>query len=165
MHRRRRRKRGPVGRALRILRHAIVDASRHGRAAEIIGWSNAFASLGLGGLVFWLLRSWPGAIGTAVVAFVLLRLALIHRYTLWIAASLGTLAVSGLAAFLTWLFAHVVEVAWFPSVAAVVVALGSATVPAWAYGRLAQRRANHVPDSLVDPVSVPSSVQQVPSSG
>lgn len=156
-HERRRRRRGPVARVLRLLDHAIFDASRHGRVAEITGWSNAFASLGLGGLVYLLTSSWQVAVGTPIVAFILLRIALVNRHTVWIAASLGTLAVSGLAGFLTWLFAHVAEIPWLPSVAAVIVALASATVPAWAYGRLAQRRTSHIRDSLIDPVSVPSS--------
>lgn len=154
---RRRKERGPVARVLRVLRHAIFDASRQGRVAEITGWSNAFASLGLGGLAYLLTSSWQVAVGTPIGAFVLLRIALVHRHTLWIAASLGTLAVSGLAGFLAWLFAHVAEVPWLPSVAAVIVALASATVPAWAYARLAQRRMHHIRDSLIDPVSVPSS--------
>jgi hypothetical protein len=153
----RRKNRGPVGRALRVVRHAIFDASRQGRTAEITGWSNALASLGLGGLGFFLTASWQVAVVTPIVAFILLRVALVHRHTLWIPAALGTVAVSGVAGFLAWLFAHVAEVPWLPSVAAVVVALVSATAPAWAYGRLAQRRTNHVRDSLIDPVSVPSS--------
>lgn len=154
---RRRKKLGPVGRLLRLLDHAIFDASRQGRVAEITGWANAFASLELGGLVYLLTSSWQVAVATLVVAFGLLRIALVHRHTLFVAASLGTLAVSGLAGFLAWLFAHVAEIPWLPSVAAVIVAIASATVPAWAYAQLAQRRTNHIRDSLIDPVSVPSS--------
>jgi hypothetical protein len=142
---------------LRKLHHVIFATSRAGRPAEIAAWSNAAASLvvGIGTYVF--MRSWPLTIGFAVIAFVLLRGALTHRLTVWIAASFGTLAVGALGGGLAWLFAHVIDAPAVPSIAAVIVAVGSATVPAWAYANLADRRARNVRDSLIEPVSVPSS--------
>lgn len=149
--------RSGLSRALRRLHHAIFYASRDGRSAEIAAWSNAVASLGIGVATFFVMHSWPFAICLPLIAFVLLRLALVHRLTIWIAASFGTLAVSGLAGALVWLFAHVIEIPSAPSIAAVIGAVAAATLPAGAYARLAQRRAEDVRDSLVDPVSVPPS--------
>jgi hypothetical protein len=147
-----------VRRVFRALHHAVFHASRQGRAAEVAGWSNALASLAIGGGLFLLYRSIALAVAASVVAFVLLRVALAHRATVWIAASFGTLAVAGAAGGLAWLFAHVVEsIPSLPSIVAVLAAVGGATLPAWAYGRLAQRRVENVRDSLFDPVSVPSS--------
>jgi hypothetical protein len=144
-------------RVFRRLRHIVFDASRAGRCAEIAGWSNAVAGLGLAGGVFALTRSWPVSIGAAIAMFVLLRAALTHRLTIWVAAAFGTLAVSAAGGGLAWLFAHVLESSsTAPSIAGVLGAVGAAILPAWAYGRLAQRR-EHVRDSLLDPLSVPSS--------
>jgi hypothetical protein len=134
----------------------VFAASRHGRASEIVAWSNAAASVGLGAGAYMLGRSWPIAIGGFVIAFVLLRVALAHRLTVWMAASFGTLAIAGAGGGLSWLFAHLIEEPSAPSIAAITGALVSATGPAWAYAKLAERRAQEVPDSLVDPVS-PSS--------
>lgn len=154
---------------LRALHHAVFHASREGRAHEVVLWSNAIASLMFAGLAWYLVRSTPATIATAVVLFVLLRLALMNRHTIWIAASCGTLAVGGVSGALAWLFGHVVEPsasaieasameasASVPSMAAVVFAIAGAILPAWAYGRLAARRASNQRDSLIDPVSVPS---------
>jgi hypothetical protein len=152
-------RRSAIARAIRSIHHLIFHASREGRSAEIAVWSNAIASLGIGAGTFFLTHhSWPLSITTAALSFVLLRLALAHRLTVWIAASCGTLAVSCVGGGLAWLFAHVIEaVPSAPSIAAVIGAVASATLPAWAYGRLAQRRDDHIRDSLIDPVSVPSS--------
>lgn len=135
----------------------MFDASRAGRSFEVAAWSNAAASLALGAGSYAGTRSWQIALGTAVVAFVLLRGVLTHRLTVWIAASFGTLAVGAVGGGLAWLFAHVLDAPSAPSIAAVLGALLSATVPAWAYAELAQRRAQDIRDSLVDPVSVPRS--------
>jgi hypothetical protein len=152
-------KRG-VRKFVRALHHAIFHASREGRASEIVLWSNAVASLAMAGLSWFLFRSTPATIATPVVLFVLLRLALMNRHTIWIAASFGTLAVGGGSGALAWLFGHVIEVsASAPSIAAVIFAVVGAMLPAWAYGRLAERRSSNQPDSLIDPVSVPSSGQ------
>ena len=115
------------------------------------------AAIGLGGAAYALTRSWPGAIGAVVLVFVLLRGALAHRNTVFIPASLGTLAVAAVGGGLAWLFGHVIEVPSAPSIAAVLGAVLSALAPAWAYATLAQRRARDIRDSLVDPVSVPPS--------
>ena len=78
--------------------------------------------------------------------------------TVWLAASCGTLAVSSAAGGLAWLFAHALEsIPSAPPIAAVAAAVAAAMVPAWAYGRLAQRRGEDVRDSLLDPVSARSS--------
>jgi len=146
-----------VSRAYRAVHHAIFHASREGRSAEIAFWSNTVAAVGLGGGAFYLERSWLLAAGVAVAAFVLLRIALAHRVTVWIAASFGTLAVSAAGGGLAWLFAHVIESPSAPAIAAILGAVATATVPAWAYGNLAQRRAEAIPDSLFEPISVPSS--------
>ena len=144
-------------RVLRRLRHIVFNASRAGRCAEVAGWSNAVAAIALGGGAFALTRAWPVTLGVALVAFVLLRAALTHRFTIWVAAAFGTLAVAAAGGGLAWLFAHVVESSpSAPSIAGVVGAVGAAILPVWGYGRLAQRR-EHVRDSLLDPLSVPSS--------
>lgn len=135
----------------------MFDTSRAGRSSEIAAWSNAVASLGLGASVYLAARSWPLAVGLSILGFILLRGALVHRLTVWIAASFGTLAVAGVGGGLSWLFAHVLEVPAAPSIAAVIGALLAAILPAWAYGNLAQLRERRVRDSLIDPVSVPSS--------
>jgi hypothetical protein len=112
----------------------------------------------MSGLSWYLFRSTPVTIATPVVLFVLLRLALANRHTIWIAASFGTLAVGSASGGLAWLFGHGIEAsASAPSIAAVIFAVLGAMLPAWAYGRLAERRASNQRDSLIDPVSVPSS--------
>jgi hypothetical protein len=135
----------------------MFHASREGRLAEIAAWSNAAAALALGGLAFYELRSWSIALVAMVLSFVLLRVALAHRLTVWIAASFGTLAVGAAGGTLAWVFAHVVEVPSLPSIAAVFGAIFAACPPAWSYARLAKHRADAIPDSLIEPVSVPSS--------
>jgi len=148
-------------RFLRAVHHAIFHASREGRASEVVLWSNAIASLAMGVLAWFLFRSIPGAIATAVVLFVLLRVALANRHTIWISASFGTLAVGGACGSLAWLFGHVIEASTSaPSIVAVLCAVGGAMLPAWAYSRLAEKRATNTRegrDSLIDPVSVPTS--------
>src|SRR5262245_5860140 len=84
-------RRSRLSRVLRGIHHAIFHASREGRSSEIVGWSNALASLVMGGGLFYLVRSWPLALALVVVAFVLLRVALTNRSTIWIAAAAGTL--------------------------------------------------------------------------
>jgi hypothetical protein len=143
--------------ALRGLHHAIFHASRDGRSSEIAAWSNAVASIGFGVVTYALTRSWPFTVCIPIIVYVLLRAALTHRLTVWIAAALGTLAVSGAGGGLSWLFAHVIEVSWVPALAAAIGALVSATFPAWAYARLARLRGRDVRDSLIEPVSVPPS--------
>jgi hypothetical protein len=144
--------RSRLSRSLRKLHHIVFTASRDGRSSEIAAWSNAAAALLLGAGAFALTRSWPFGIGLAVVSFVLLRGALTHRLTVWVAASLGTLAIGGLGGALAWLFAHVIEQPAVPSIAAVIGAVTSATLPAWAYANLGHRRARHERDSLLDPI-------------
>ncbi len=146
-----------VARSFRKLHHVVFHASREGRASEIAAWSNALVSVALGGGAFVWTHSWPFTVCVPILVFVLLRAALTHRVTLWIAGVLGTCSVAAAAGGLAWLFGHVIEIPSVPLIAAVVVAIGSATVPAWAYRRLAQRRAENVRDSLIDPVSIPSS--------
>jgi integral membrane sensor domain MASE1 len=86
-----------------------------------------------------------------------LRLALAHRYTVWISASVGTLTVAAVGSAVGWLFGHIIESPSAPSVAAVLGAILAAAPPAWAYSQVARRRANAERDSLIDPVSVPTS--------
>ena len=150
-------------RVLSALRHAIFDESRQGRAAEIAGWSNAASALAVAGgttALTWsripVHAAWVGLVAGALT-LLLLRLALTHRTTVWIASAIGTLTLSALGGSLAWLFAHVLEVAWAPSVAAVVGALLAALPPAWGYAQIARRRAECVRDSLIDPISVPRS--------
>ena len=79
--------------------------------------------------------------------FVVLRLALAHRYTVWSSALVGTLTIAALGAAVAWLFGHVVDAPSAPSLAAPLGAILAALAPAWAYGQLALRRANSVRDS------------------
>jgi hypothetical protein len=153
----RRTRRSKPMRLLRTAHHLVFDASRQGRPFEIAAWSNAVASLGLGAGTYALTRSSSAAVGAFVLAFVLLRMALAYPQTVCVAASLGTLSVGTVGGALSWLFAHVIEAPSAPSIAGVAGALLSAIAPAWAYANLAQRRAQDIPDSLVEPVSVPSS--------
>jgi hypothetical protein len=76
----------------------------------------------------------------------------------WVAAVAGTVTISALGGSVAWLFAHVVDSALAPSIAAVAGALGAALAPAWGYAQLVRRRAEHIRDSLIDPpVSAPTS--------
>jgi hypothetical protein len=143
-------------RVLRYLHRLVFNASRAGRAAEIAGWSNALAGLAFGAGVYWLFHSVPGALGTVIILFVLLRGALANRYTLWIAAACGSLAVSAAGGGLAWVFGHVIEHPAAPPILAIFASILSATVPAWAYAQVARQREAG-PDSLLEPVSAPSS--------
>ncbi|MBX3189885.1 MAG: hypothetical protein KF819_22860 [Labilithrix sp.] len=150
-------------RIARTVHHAVFDESREGRAAEVAAWSNAASALALGAGATALAWSRSGsralAIGAAtfVVAFVLLRLLLAHRVSVWFAAALGTLTVSALGGGLAWVFAHVVEHPAAPSIGAAIGALLAAALPAWSYGTIARRRRDEIPDSLLEPVSLPRS--------
>ena len=152
-----------AARALRTIRHAVFDESRGGRAAEIAAWSNGATAAGVALAVVVLgwdrlavHAAWLGLVaGTLTLA--VLRLALTHRLTVWVAALTGTLTVAAIAGALAWLFGHVVETAGAPSIAAVAGALLGALAPAWGYAHIARRRASDVRDSLVDPVSAPRS--------
>ncbi len=136
----------------RIFRSVVFHASRHGRAAEVVGWSNAVAALGLGAGAVALGAPILGGVVAAVIAFALLRFALAHRVTLCLAACMGTLAVAASGGALAWLFAHAIE-SWpsAPWVGLVAGAIAAGVVPAWAYHELAVLRANGIPDSLVQP--------------
>ena len=96
--------------------------------------------------------AWLG-LAAGALTMVVLRLALAHRFTVWIAASIGTLTIGALGGFLVWLFAHVIEAPAAPSIGAVVGAILAALAPAWSYAHLARQRAGNVRDSLVDPIS------------
>lgn len=144
-------------RFLRAVHHAVFHESREGRAAEVVAWSNAGAALGAGAQAFVLGASVAVSVAIAVLAFVLLRLALLHRVTVWIAAAFGTIAVAGAAGGLAWLFAHVVENPAAPPIAAAAAGVLVAIVPTRAYVQFARSRANDVRDSLVEPVSARSS--------
>lgn len=152
-----------VRRVARAADHIVFDASRQGRAAEIAAWSNAASAFGvaLGTTALLWTRfggnaAWLGLVAGAVTLLVL-RLALAHRYTLWFSAVVGTLTTASLGAAVAWLFGHVVEAPVAPSLAAVLGAVLAALAPAWAYSQLAQRRGSSDRDSLIDPISVPSS--------
>ena len=133
----------------------MVYESRHGRAAEVAGWSNALAAvclalaghrLGLGALA---------ALAVFVAAWALLRLALVHPTSLAFAALLGTLAVAAAGGGVAWTFGHALEDvhAAAPQITGIAGALAGALVPSWAYATVARHRRAHVPDSLVSPVS------------
>lgn len=146
-------------RAVRALHHAVFHESRQGRAVEIAGWSNAASALGVAAAVTYfgwsrlpVHAAWIGLVAGAVT-LVVLRLALAHRLTVWVAAAMGTLSVAAFGGGLAWLFAHVLEVPSAPSIGAVLGAVLAALAPAWSYAHLAGRRAANVRDSLVDPVS------------
>lgn len=150
-------------RAFRTLRHVVFDESREGRAAEIAAWSNGLSSLLVGGAVTafgWsklpVHSAWFG-LAAAALTLLLLRLALTHRYTVWVAALVGTLTIAALGGAVAWLFGHVIEAPAASWVAAVVGALAASLAPAWSYRHLARRRAHDVRDSLMSPVSAPSS--------
>jgi hypothetical protein len=152
-----------VARFLRALRSAVLVESRHGRAAEIAGWSNAASAVAvalLGAAVAWSAMganaAWLG-LGLGALTIMLLRVALTHRVTVWVAAVLGTVTVAALGGSLAWLFAHVIEIPALPPVFAVLGGLVAALAPAASYAQLARRRAESVRDSLIDPISVPYS--------
>jgi hypothetical protein len=136
----------------RFFKSVLFHASRHGRAAEVVGWSNALAALGIGVGVVALGAALPFGVVAAVIAFTLLRVALAHRVTLCLAACMGTLSVAASGGALAWLFAHAIE-SWpsAPWLGLVVGAIAAGVVPAWAYHELAVLRANGIPDSLVQP--------------
>lgn len=144
-------------RVLRAVHHSIFHESSAGRAAEVVAWSNAAAALGVGAEGFVLGLSLAAAAALAILAFVLLRVALLHRITIWIAAAFGTVAVAGAAGGLAWLFAHVVEIPAAPPIAAACAGVLAAILPTRAYVKLARSREADVPDSLVDPISARSS--------
>lgn len=122
-----------------------------------MAWSNAAASLGIGAGVFVQTHAFAPSIAAATAAFLLLRVALAHRWTVRVAAALGTIAVAALGGGLAWLLAHVFEsIPSAPIVGALLGAIGSAALPLWAYVQLARYREQSR-DSLIDPVSVPSS--------
>ncbi len=150
-------------RLLRALHHAVLHESREGRAAEIIAWSNGVTGLALGGLVGWL--TWSRGVTTALgvglaaaaIAFCMLRLALAHRVTVWIAAVLGTSSVAAIGGGLAWVFAHLFEsVPGLPPAAAALGAVLAGLLPAMSYRKLARHRAHDVRDSLM-PISLPHS--------
>lgn len=150
-------------RIVRALRHAIFDESRQGRAAEIAAWSNGASAcaVALGVTVLgWghapIHGAWLG-LGAGAVTLLLLRLALAHRVTVWIAAVLGTVTIAALGGSLAWLFAHVIEIPSAPRIAGVLGATLAALAPGWSYAKLVRRRADAIRDSLIDPVSVPGS--------
>jgi hypothetical protein len=156
-------RRTPLERALRALRHVVLDQSREGRAAEIVAWSNGLGAVAVAGAVtvfgwsrFSVHSAWIG-LAAGALALVVLRLALTHRSTVWLAAAVGTTTIAALGGSLAWLFGHVVEVPAVPLIAAALGALLAALAPAWSYAHFARRRASDVRDSLVEPVSVPSS--------
>ncbi len=141
----------------------MLDESRGGRAAEIAAWSNGASAVIVAAaitVIGWnrlpLHAAWAGLCGGALM-LVVLRLALTHRLTVWLAAAAGTLTVAAAGGALAWLFAHVLEEAAAPSIAAVIGALVAALAPAWSYAQIARQRAGDERDSLVEPISAPHS--------
>lgn len=143
-------------RTFRLVYRGLFYESQNGRAAEIAAWSNALAALGLGAVAYLGAHSWILALVVAPLAFVGLRVSLVNRKTLWIAAVFGTLAVAGAAGGMGWLFGHLAEARAVPPIACALAALGAGLVPAWAFSKLATIRAV-TRDSLIDASSVPSS--------
>lgn len=143
--------------ALRAARHAIIYESRAGRAAEIAGWSNALTAVLAGAGALYATRGVALSATVLVATFVALRVALAHRWTVWVAAALGTVAVGTAFGALAWLFAQLLETPSAPTTAAILCAVGSAVLPASAYARVARLRADEAPDSLVRKPSTPPS--------
>lgn len=150
-------------RALRAADHVVFDQSRLGRAAEVAAWANAASAfavaVGVGARLwarFGTNAAWLGLVAGALTLLVL-RLALAHRYSLWLAASAGTLTLASLGAAIGWVFGHAIEVSSAPSIAAVLCALVSAILPAWAYSQLAKHRQTERDSLLSPPVSAPPS--------
>jgi hypothetical protein len=148
-------------RLVRALKSAALVESRQGRAAEIAGWANGASAAVLGagvGALGWprlgATAAWPG-VAAFLLALLLLRLALAHRITVWIASAFGTLTVAALGGALAWLFAHALEVPSLPPVLGLAGALAAGVAPAWGYVQLARRRAGADRDSLLDPISIP----------
>ncbi len=137
--------------------YALVFAgSREGRAAEIVGWSNALTSLAIGvGLAAVAHAPWALAALSALVTFVLLRVGMASRKTAWVVALLGVTCVGATGGAVGWLLGHIVE-SWTyaPTALALVVSAAVVAPAGWAYARFLRRRADDVPDSLVDPVSL-----------
>jgi len=138
----------------------VFHASREGRAAEVVGWANAVAAVAIAGglmVVGWERwgtgAAWVGLV-MGVFAFALLRLSLAHRVTVWGAAVLGTGTSAAGAGSLAWVFGHAIEHPAAPPVAAGVAALVVGLPAAIAYARIARRRSDDVPDSLLEPVSL-----------
>jgi hypothetical protein len=146
-----------VRRFLRAIHHSVFHESSAGRAAEVVAWSNAAAALGVGAQAFVLGLSIAASAAVAILAFVLLRVALLHRITVWVAAAFGTVAVAGAAGGLAWLFAHCIELEAAPPIAAACAGVLAAILPTRAYVKLARSRERDVPDSLIDPISARSS--------
>jgi hypothetical protein len=143
----------------RRLRRIVFESSSHGRAAEIVGWSNAAAAaIGAIAIGFRMRAPWAGVLAFAV-GFLGLRLLLAHRKTVAFAAMFGTLAIGGAAGALTWLFAHVVDRAGFADALAVVGALVGGAVSSWAYAEVASKRHANIRDSLIVS-TVPSSSER-----
>lgn len=151
-------------RLVRALHHAVFVESRQGRAAEIAAWANGASAcavaLGATALAWSHMAPRHAAclgLGAGAVTLLLLRLALAHRLTVWIASAIGTVTIAALGGSLAWLFAHVLEIAAAPPIAALIGALGAALAPAWGYGQLVRLRAELVRDSLLDPLGDPRS--------
>jgi hypothetical protein len=143
---------GSLRRFFRTLHHALAFESREGRAAEVCAWANALAAVGVGGGAYYGVRSFAVGGAVAFATFIMLRLALAHRLTVWLAAAFGSMAVGASAGALGWLFAHVSEWTLAPPIAGMVVGVAATLAPAWAYSQYARTRAN-VPDSLLEPRS------------
>lgn len=129
---------------------AFVYESSGGAAAEVVGYANALPALAVAAGAWALASTAWVTVVAGLVTYALLRLALAHRITIWIAAVLGTLAVAGLGGALGWVFAHFVEIAWAPTLGAVLGVIAGGALPGWAYGRLILARMNDVPDSLIE---------------
>lgn len=155
-----------LSRAASHVGHVVFDASREGRSSEIVGWSHAIVALEIGAGVFYAARAlpyaWAVALGSAVVAFVLLRAAITNAVTIWGAALLGTTGVASLSGALGWLFGHLVDHPTAPPLAGALTAVLSALLPIYAYRRLARLRKDGVADSLVEP-PVPAAPPSRPS--
>lgn len=154
--------------ALRRLGRAVVRAfvyeSSGGAAAEVVGYANALPALAAAAGAWALASTAWIAIVAGLVVYALLRLALAHRITIWIAAVLGTLAVAALVGVLAWVFAHFVEAPWAPPLGAVLGVLAGGALPGWAYGRLIVARMNDVPDSLIESGGSRGSLASIPPS-
>lgn len=139
-----------LSRAVARLRRAVLYESSSGTAYEIVAWANALPALAAGVAAWRASHAIGAGFAAALVAYVALRLALIHRVTVWIAAVLGTSGAAAAGGALAWLFAHAIEHPAAPPIAASIGAIAAGAAPAWAYGELVRRRMKDVRDSLVD---------------
>ena len=135
----------------------IFTESAEPFASEIIGYTNAGISLTLFlVLVIGTVLGWAPSAGISLAAFVLLRLALENRVTLWVAAVVGTSFVTAVGAGIGWMLGQVFETADAPIALAIASAILASILPVVAYRRFIMRGSDDIGRESILP-SVPSS--------